>query len=279
MLSTIQKIIWTANLRIRTAVNYVYFRWHTRHSPPSGFFLEIYKALNYSKASIRFMEAAAKSSPGVGVYESAGLLLECPIKAHDVILDVGGYTGEWAEQMRSRYNALVHVFEPNPRLFDVLRGKLSSDPQVVLHPFGLAAANTTCRMSIAGMGSSVYSESPSERIAMEHVDIELRDVKEVFNELGLLEVALLKVNIEGGEYDFLSRLIACGLHTRCDCVRVQFHEWYTGSHRLRKRIVTELARTHDLEWSYPFVWESWRRKMPARPPQVNPELIAPAERA
>ena len=261
MSSTVKKIIGTGILRIRTAVNYLYFRWHTRHSPPSGFFLQIYKALNYSRASIRFMEDAAKSSPGVGVYESAGLLLECSINAHDVILDVGGYNGEWAAQMRSRHNAFVHVFEPNPQLFDVLRREFSNDPNVALHPFGLAANNTTCRLSIAGMGSSVYSDSPAKRTATEHQEIKLRDVKEVFDELGLGEVALLKVNIEGGEYDLLSRLITCGLHTRCNCIRVQFHEWYGGAHRLRKRIVTELARTHDPEWSYPFVWESWRRKV------------------
>ena len=252
--------IKTIARRIRAACNYLYFRWHTRHSPPSGFFLQIYKALNYSRASIRFMEDAAKASPGAGVYESAGLLLDCSMNPHDVILDVGGYNGEWAAQMRSRHDALVHVFEPNPRLLDVLRGEFSHDPKVVLHPFGLAAKNTIGRLSLAGMGSSVYSESPSERVASEHQEIPLRDVKEVFDELGLDQVALLKVNIEGGEYDLLSRMISCGLHTRCHYIRVQFHEWYGGAYRLRKRIVTELARTHDPEWSYPFVWESWRRK-------------------
>ena len=36
------------------------------------------------------MEDAAKASPGAGVYESAGLLLDCSMNPHDVILDVGG---------------------------------------------------------------------------------------------------------------------------------------------------------------------------------------------
>ncbi len=197
------------------------------------------------------MQDSAKSS----------LLLECSINANDVILDVGGYTGEWAAQMRSRYNAFVHIFEPSPQSFDVLRGKFSSDQKVVLHPFGLAASNATARLSIADMGSSVYSDSPAEQRAGEHREVKLRDVKQVFDELGLVEVALLKVNIEGGEYDLLNRLIACGLHTRCKYIRVQFHEWYGNAHRLRKRIVRKLVRTHDPEWSYPFVWESWRRKV------------------
>ena len=191
----------------------------------------------------------------------SNLLLECSINANDVILDVGGYTGEWAAQMRLRYNAFVHIFEPSPQSFEVLRREFANEPDVALHPFGLAASNATARLSIADKRSSVYSDSPAERKAGEHREVKLRDVKEVFDELGLVEVALLKVNIEGGEYDLLNRLITCGLDTRCKYIRVQFHEWYGNAHRLRKRIVRELARTHDPEWSYPFVWESWRRKV------------------
>ncbi len=251
MSSAIKKFIRTGALQLRTAVNYSYFRWYTRHAPPSGPALQIFKALNYSRASLRFMHVSAESN----------LLLECPINANDVILDVGGYTGEWAAQMRSHYDAFLHIFEPNPEAFDVLCRKFSNDENVALHPFGLAASNATSRLSIAAMGSSVYSDSPAERGAGEHREVILRDVKQVFDELGLAEVALLKVNIEGGEYDLLDRLLACGLHTRCKYIRVQFHEWFGSAHRLRKRIVRELARTHDPEWSYPFVWESWRRKV------------------
>jgi FkbM family methyltransferase len=260
---------------IRTAFNYLYFRWHTRHAPPSGFYLQIHQALNYSRAGIRFMEDAAKAPPGEGVYAAAGLLLECPVNRNNVILDVGGFIGDWASQMRSRYGAVIHVFEPNPHLIEVLRKTFATDPGVTVHPFGLAGANGTLRMSLAGMGSSVYSDSPTNRTAPEHRDVSLRDVTEIFDELSLTEVALLKVNIEGGEYDFLERLIASGLHKRCHYIRVQFHDWFPNARRLRKQIVTELARTHDVEWSYPFVWESWRRKATAAP--VVREVPTPSE--
>jgi FkbM family methyltransferase len=258
--STPHRTLDRAARQARTALNYAYFRWHTRHAPPSGFFLEIYKALNYSRASIRFMEDAAKAPPGEGVYASAGLLLQCALGPEDVILDVGAYIGDWAAQMRSRYDARVHAFEPNPELFATLRAQFAGDPKVVAHPYGLAAKNTIGYMSLAGMGSSVYSDSPVEHGNTAHEKIALRDVKDVFDELDVREVGLLKVNIEGGEYDFLERLIDCGLQARCRCIRVQFHEWYEGSHALRKRLVTALGRTHDVEWSYPFVWESWRRR-------------------
>lgn len=47
---------------------------------------------------------------------------------------------------------------------------------------------------------------------------------------------LLKVNIEGGEYDLFDRLLAEGLQTRCRCI---------------------------LEWDYAFVWESWLLRDPS----------------
>jgi len=274
-MSRFRKAIGSGFAKVRTAFNYVYFRWHTRHAPPTGFYLQIYQALNYSRASIRFMEDAAKAPPGEGVYVAAGMLLDCPLTREDVILDVGGFIGDWASQMRSRYGAVIHVFEPNPHLVEALNKTFSTDPDVKVHPFGLAGSNTTLQMSMAGMGSSVYSDSPTNRTASEHRDVSLRDVTEVFAELGLGEVALLKVNIEGGEYEFFEKFIANGLHKRCNYIRVQFHDWYPNARRLRKRIVSELAQTHDVEWSYPFVWESWRRKAAA--PAIR-KATAPSER-
>ena len=32
---------------------------------------------------------------------------------------------------------------------------------------------------------------------------------------------------------------------------------------MREEIDKELALTHDLEWSYKFVWEKWKRKADA----------------
>jgi FkbM family methyltransferase len=259
----VKRFVQKRFLRLRTATNYLRFRWRTRRAPPTGFSLEIYKALNYSPASLRFMADAVASPTGGGVYESARLLFDGPFTPRDVILDVGGYTGDWAAQMRSRYDAFIHVFEPNPHQFEILRCHLSGDPKITLQRYGLGGNDSTERMSMAGMASSVYDDSPFDAAASDHQEIQLRDVKTVFQELGLDEVALLKINIEGGEYDLLDRLIAQELHTRCRHIRVQFHEWYEDAHWRRKRIVARLARTHEPEWSYPFVWESWRRKASA----------------
>jgi hypothetical protein len=72
-------------------------------------------------------------------------------------------------------------------------------------------------------------------------------------------IDLLKVNIEGAEYDVLNHMIGAGLHKRIKNIQVQFHQidgvpygvWY-------KEIEKHLSLTHTRTWHYPFCWESWQ---------------------
>ena len=38
--------------------------------------------------------------------------LNYPLDSNSLILDIGGYQGNWAEQIHNKYNATIHVFEP-----------------------------------------------------------------------------------------------------------------------------------------------------------------------
>lgn len=175
-----------------------------------------------------------------------------------IVVDVGGETGVWAQKIFDRYGSRLKIYEPNPKSIEVLRERFK-DLKAEIFPFGLGSRNQTCLLSDDGMGSSVYESSHTYKESQK-VEIAIRDVKEAFEALNLPEVDLIKVNIEGGEYDLLPRLIETGLAKRCRIIRVQFHEWVPNAFAMRRKIVKELARTHDVEWSYPMVWESWIRK-------------------
>jgi hypothetical protein len=89
----------------------------------------------------------------------------------------------------------------------------------------------------------------------------------VIEELGIKNIDLLKINIEGGEYSLLKRLIDSGKIMRCDTILVQYHEWIPRARRMRRKINANLAITHEVEWSYDFVWEKWKRK-----PHITPKI-------
>ncbi len=240
---------------IRRLINYVLFRTvhRLRHGKEVLTHGPLISNLSWSKASIDFVYRQVRDR----------ILTEVDgLTEGRIVMDVGGDTGVWAMELYQRYAPRLYVFEPNPRSVEILRERFK-DLNAEIFPFGLGSSNETCRLSDDGMGSSVYDASLNYDAANKF-DIQIRDVQEVFEELDVAEVDLIKINIEGGEYDLLPRLIETGMIRRCRIVRVQFHDWFPNAFALRQNIVNELAKTHDVEWSYPLVWESWIRREPQR---------------
>jgi len=73
------------------------------------------------------------------------------------------------------------------------------------------------------------------------------------------EIDVLKINIEGGEYDLIDRLDQAGWLPRIRIVLVQFHEWHPKAYRRRRTNRRALQRHHREVWGYPWVWEQWQR--------------------
>lgn len=73
-------------------------------------------------------------------------------------------------------------------------------------------------------------------------------------------VDLIKINIEGGEYELLERLIDTGYIRIFRDVQVQFHQLAKDSERRMACIHDGLKQTHFPTYEYRFVWENWSRR-------------------
>ena len=209
----------------------------------------VFKNQSYSGTGVRFLKREL----------SDYILSSSPIINKDsVVMDVGGDIGIWTMQVYSKYKPKMIIFEPNQESIKELK-KNTEGTNALIIPYGLSNRNETVQLSINGMGSSVFSASPNYDQS-EKMEIVLRDVKEAFEELNIGSVAMIKINIEGGEYALLEGMIENGLISKCKIIRVQFHDWIPGAFKMRREIVKKLKRTHDVEWSYPMIWESWIRK-------------------
>lgn len=201
---------------------------------------------------------------GSAVYGFIGASMENPSLLYDVdvaeggiALDVGAYVGTWARALTDRSpGATVHCFELSPAVIPELAANVASTRGVRLHAFGLGGADGLVRISRRGLGSSVFHISRGDA-SDEGV---IRDIAGVWEELGLGRVAVMKVNIEGGEYDLLDRMAEAGLLPLVDTFLIQFHEWFPGGYRRRRAIRRQLQQTHEVVWDYPFVWERWQRR-------------------
>ncbi|SDC67074.1 FkbM family methyltransferase [Ruegeria marina] len=170
-----------------------------------------------------------------------------------VVLDVGGFEGGWADLILSfQPKARVHVFEPHPRFAEALRSKFACQPNVMVHEFAIGGAEGVLRLSDDGDASSAFGGKGGV------LEAPIRPADAVFTELGLDRVDLMKVNIEGGEYDLLPALLDSGLMPRIGRLQVQFHLFEPALIETRAAICARLAETHDCAWSYPFIWEEWR---------------------
>lgn len=104
-------------------------------------------------------------------------------------------------------------------------------------------------------GGAFYYTSAFEDPVSEYECFDVAPWLEQFN-----EIALLKINIEGGEYDLLTHIIDRGHISRIKHLQVQFH--LIEGQRSEEHydlVVDSLKDTHESEWRYPFCWESWRR--------------------
>ena len=171
-----------------------------------------------------------------------------------IVLDVGGYEGQWCSEIFSRYLCQVHVFEPVPEFSASIAARFARNDRVTVHEFGLAGRTRSAVIGIDRDSSSIVRAG--------NLSTEIRLVRAVdfLSGAGFSQVDLMKINIEGAEYELLEDLIGDGWIKQILDLQVQFHQFVPNAADRMHRIQRELARTHSLTFQYPFVWENWRRK-------------------
>jgi len=148
------------------------------------------------------------------------------------------------------------MFEPIPSLQDSLRKRFAGKTRFNIH--GCALGRTNGQVDFVAAGDASSTSVPS--VQGDVIRVPIRDVASVWQELGAIQVALLKINIEGGEYDLLERLLETGLVGQFQHLQVQFHRFVPDAEKRRDFIRTGLAHSHEERWCYPWVWESWTLK-------------------
>jgi hypothetical protein len=161
------------------------------------------------------------------------LRYEYDVKPGELIIDIGSYHREWSNEMINRYGCVAECFD-------------------VLDNRGAWTHDTKIRMGGAYYYTSMHENGESW---FDCVDIAPYLQK---------EIAVLKMNIEGGEYELLRYIIDCGIMKNIRNLQVQFHLvdglYCDDLYELLRNI---LIKTHSLSWRYPFCWESWELKQAA----------------
>lgn len=209
------------------------------------------------KTYAKFVKRDKKAVSCYEYIEAGGekLRVQYPLEQDSVVLDVGGYLGDFAEELIARYNCSVDIFEPVKRYYDVISKKFKNNKKVFAFNYGLGATDTVEYISIDGLASSVYE---TKNTSSKREKIHIRSIIDYLEEKKYQKIDLLKINIEGGEYPLLLALTKRpDLMKNIRFIQIQFHDFIDNADQMRSQIQEQLSATHIQMWDFPFIWESW----------------------
>jgi FkbM family methyltransferase len=182
------------------------------------------------------------------------LRLDYDLNDNSIVFDLGGYHGRWAKNIIDKYNCNIYIFEPFINYFNLIKDKFNSNDKVKIYNFGLSNKTSEELLYISEDGSSIFQRNNNA------TKINLVDINNFLQEEKITQIDLIKINIEGSEYDVLEQLIQSDYIKNIKNIQVQFHKFVENSENQRNKIRKKLSETHYETYCYEFVWENWRLK-------------------
>jgi FkbM family methyltransferase len=173
---------------------------------------------------------------------------------NSIVFDLGGYKGQWASDIYSKYNCNILIFEPVVAYHNYIENRFLNNPKIIPYNYGLGSVECVLKIGINDDGSSVFIKNDNIQY------INIISVGDFFKKQKIEKVDLMKINIEGGEYELLNKIIDLGLINYISNIHVQFHHFIPNAEFELERLYSKLSLTHRPVYKYRFVWETWQLK-------------------
>ncbi|MFK7901046.1 MAG: FkbM family methyltransferase [Cyclobacteriaceae bacterium] len=169
-----------------------------------------------------------------------------------IIFDLGGYEGQWASDIYAMYLSNVYVFEPHPNFANKIEQRFKKNPKIKIFDFGIGSQDETLMLSSENAASSTFKEKKSM------MKVSIKSAEAFFVENNINQIDLMKINIEGGEYDLLNYLIDSGRINSIINLQIQFHDFVPNAEEMMQELQGKLEMTHVPTYRYEFIWENWK---------------------
>lgn len=176
------------------------------------------------------------------------------LNSGSIVMDCGAHTGTFCEGIARKYPCRIFAFEPVKKWAELVATKMESAKNVTVFPFGIASSSRTERFSVLGDSSSIFNKSD------EVVDAEFVDWKKFIKDHNLTLVDLLKLNVEGMEYEILEDILSHNAASMFTNIQVQFHMNVPDFEARHDRIKEQLLLTHRMTMDFPYCWENFELK-------------------
>lgn len=164
------------------------------------------------------------------------------IDAHSIVYSCGvGEDASFDVALLEKFNVVVHAFDPTPKSIEWVKRQRLPD-RFVLHEYGIAAFDGVVSFNPPenpGHVSHTLLERPSTRAKA--ISVPVKRLGTIMKELGHDRIDILKMDIEGAEYDVIEDISRSGIRPRQ--ILVEFHHRFPGVAVSRSKEAIEKLRS------------------------------------
>lgn len=174
------------------------------------------------------------------------LRYEYPLTPSSLVIDVGAHVGTFALEISKRYGCYVEAYEPVGQFLSGWQTGLP--PKVTIHGVGVGSFSGPAVFGISGDSTGMLSFG-------DRCPVQLENITDVIDDR---TVDLLKLNIEGAEYDLIGSMLIRGHMAKIKNLQVQFHRNVAKYESRHSDLRERLLETHHLTYDFPFCWENYQ---------------------
>ena len=178
---------------------------------------------------------------------------------NSIVFDLGAFVGDFSKRIYNKYHCNVYAFEPIDKFYQKCEYRFEDIPKVKTYCFGLGPREKKINFSLLDDETTSFSENIS---GCEHINGKIKSFKSFLQSNDIEKINLMKVNIEGDEYELLNYLIDTNIIETIENIQIQFHnfDYINDAEQKRNMLIERLTLSHHTTYSYPYIWENWRLK-------------------
>ena len=146
------------------------------------------------------------------------LFRELDLDYSSVVLDFGGYTGEFTAALIDRFDPTIHVFEPIDKYSGHLRSRFQLNQKIEIHGFGIGLNEGSRTFFESTDSTGSFAKGTPVHVNFQNAKF-LHTIRPPES-----DIALIAMNIEGGEYELIEALDQAGLLVVTKELLIQFHD-------------------------------------------------------
>jgi FkbM family methyltransferase len=165
-----------------------------------------------------------------GIVGAGFFVHEGAMSADSVVYSFGvGEDISFDNELIKNFNCKIYAFDPTPRSIDFVEKQPRSD-NFVFYPYGLYNKDGFLKFYLPENPSYVsgtsYNRWNYDEKVIKPIDVPVKRFSTIINELGHKKIDILKMDIEGSEYDVMDDILNSGVNI--SQILVEVHHRFPG---------------------------------------------------